>query len=58
MKRFRTSAAAALNALCPETYSGKAGVTKVAAWYGCQVPPSIVCVPWYGPPHACTGLPA
>jgi hypothetical protein len=30
----RILAAAALNVLCPETYSGNGGVGKVALWYG------------------------
>ena len=31
---------AALKVLCPDTYSGNAGVTTLAAWYGIQFWPS------------------
>ena len=31
---------AALNVLCPETYSGKPGVTTLSCWYGSQYCPS------------------
>jgi hypothetical protein len=31
--------------LCPEINSGKAGVTKQACWYGCQISPANVEIP-------------
>jgi hypothetical protein len=51
VKSRRMAAAAALNVLCPETYSGNGGVGKVAGWYGIQRSPSIVTVPLPGPPQ-------
>lgn len=48
---------AAINPLCPETYSGKGGVATVSAWYGRQSPPSILSVPSSRPAHALTFLP-
>ena len=47
-----TVAPAALKLLCPEMYSGKGGVGNVLGWYGIQNLPSIVTVPFPGPPHA------
>ena len=35
-----TARPAALNVLCPETYSGKPGVTTLSAWYGSHLWPS------------------
>src|SRR5260370_646501 len=52
VNRCSTSAAAALNVLCPDTNSGKGGVTTLADWYGNQSRPSIVRVPLPEPPQA------
>src|SRR5215472_7004187 len=58
VNRLRTSAAAALNVLCPETCSGNAGDTRVSSWKGAQAEPSTTIVPLLGPPQASTFLPA
>src|SRR5436309_8882158 len=52
VKPASTAAAAALKVLWPETYSGKAGVTTVEAWYGCHWSPGIGRVPRPGPAQA------
>src|SRR5438477_4270120 len=57
VNRLRISAPAALKLLCPDEYSGNGGVGKVLAWYGNQVAPSIIFVPWYGPAQARTAVP-
>src|SRR5713101_10212669 len=55
----KIKAPAALNVLCPETYSGNGGVTTIASWYGKKFAPSgIVMVPLPGPPQHTNGWPA
>ncbi len=48
VKRLSTSAAAALNVLCPDTYSPNGGVGNVGGWYGTHSAPSTVRPPHVG----------
>src|SRR5438270_3476445 len=57
VKRRSISAPAALKVLWPELYEGKGGVGNVVDWYGNHCPPSIMRVPWPGPPQASTCCP-
>src|SRR5207244_3204761 len=51
VKSFRISAPAALNVLWPDAYSANGGVGNVDGWYGSHWLPSMLTVPWPGPPH-------
>src|SRR4051794_11632851 len=51
VNRFRTYAAAALNVLCPEGYSGNGGVSTDASWYGSHPLPGMVTEPLPTPPQ-------
>src|SRR5215471_9612176 len=58
VNRKKIWAAAALNVLWPETYSGNGGVMTISRWKGIHVPPSIDLVPRPGPAHAWICFPA
>src|SRR5829696_429345 len=53
----RTVRPAALNVLCPDTYSGKGGVTTFSCWYGIQFWPRTLPKPFPGPRQETTSLP-
>jgi|SRR6185312_15573243 len=53
---LRISAPAALNALCPELYSGKGGVGNVLRWYGAGLKAAYAGVVFWN--ELATGIPA